>query len=54
MDVISHSYFVELTIKQRLNSLLPPALRVPVFIKLLIKGVMVLWETFSGLRILNL
>lgn len=46
MDVISRSYFVVLTIKQRLNSAFPPALRDPVlFIKLLI----VLWlEEFSG------
>lgn len=58
VDVISRSCFVVLTIKQRLNSPFPPALTVPVlFIKLLIKGVMVgrvLWETFSGLTILNL
>lgn len=58
VDVTSHSYFVMLTIKQRLNSPFPPALIVPVlFIKLLIKGVMVgrvLWEAFSGLRIPNL
>lgn len=58
VDVISRSYFVVLTIKQRLNSPFPPALIVPVlFIKLLIKGVIVgrvLWEAFSGLRILNL